>query len=99
MYKLNTYLQYPKRPSDGISPSKISMGLKDRLKASKGVGAAAAVAAKLGMSKLNTPWTMVPKNVRGAQAAAKRAAKSVLTGGASEIASGMKNTFKKLKFW
>ncbi len=92
-------LQYNKKPDDALSPSKLRLGLADRIKLARGSGAVAAVAAKLARSQLNTPWTVAPKGIRNAQMQAVRAAQSTLTRGASEITRGVGNVARKFKLW
>lgn len=100
MYKRGaSLLQFTTRPTDAVSPSKMKMGLADRLALAKSGGAVASIAAKLARSGINTPWTIANKSVRGHFGQAARQATSTLTRGASEIASGLKNTAKRFKFW
>lgn len=100
MYRANqSLLQYQRNPADAASPSKLQMGLRDRIQLARGSGATAAVAAKLAKSGISTPWTVAPKGVREAHAKVTRAAASAFTRGASEISSGIGKAARKLKFW
>jgi len=92
-------LQRPRLPTDAISPASAKLGLADRIQLARGRKAVGALAAHLAKSQLNTPWTVAPRGVRKAGQFAARAAESTLSRGASEIARGVGNTVKKLKFW
>src|SRR5512133_2426666 len=96
----NPFAQFPKRAStDVVSPSKIKMGLADRIKARKGVGVASDLAARAGLASMNTPWTFAGQGVVKAQKQTARGIASALTGGASEVKSGIGKIAGKLKFW
>jgi len=98
MYGKQPLLQFPRHPQDAVSPARLRLGLKDRLNLAKRVGAVSAVTAKLAKSGLKTPWTIGTQAAK-VSALASRTVASKLTGGASEIASGVKNLGKKFKIW
>jgi len=99
MYKGNPFLQYQRRPTDAINPSSAKLGLADRFSLARGQKAVAAMASHLAQSKLTTPWTVAPRNVRKAASFATRSAASTLSRGASEVSRGISKVASKLKFW
>jgi|WetSurMetagenome_2_1015567.scaffolds.fasta_scaffold25843_5 hypothetical protein len=100
MYKNASLLQHTKAPMDAISPSKLRLGLVDRIRFARGgTTAVAGAAAKLAKSTLTTPWTWGGAGAKAASKQVARAAASNLTRGGSEIASGIAKGLGKLKFW